>query len=58
MQVGVKAPGTPNSTTSLPPNTSSVENSCGPSWVASVSFTDGSVSPTLIVTVASPRALP
>src|SRR4051794_19479254 len=49
LQVGVKAPGTANSTTFLPLKMSSVEVSFGPSGVAIISFIDGIVSPTLIV---------
>src|SRR5580704_8867198 len=51
LQVGVKAPGTANSTTFLPLKMSSVDTSLGPSDVAIISFIDGIVSPTLIVMV-------
>src|SRR3978361_1639674 len=51
LQVGVKAPGTANSTTFLPLKMSSVDTSFGPSGVAIISFIDGIVSPTLIVMV-------
>src|SRR6185312_11920547 len=47
-QVGVKAPGTENSTTFLPLNRSSVETSFGPSLVISLSVPEGMRSPTLI----------
>src|ERR1700690_2238254 len=53
LQVGVKAPGTANSTTFLPLNISSVATSFGPSAVAIISFIDGIASPTLIVMVFS-----
>src|SRR5450432_1405741 len=49
LQVGVKAPGTANSTTFFPLKISSVDTSFGPSAVAIISFIDGIVSPTLIV---------
>ena len=49
LQVGVKAPGTAKRTTFLPLKISSVEISFGPSAVATISFMDGIVSPTLIV---------
>ena len=49
LQVGVKAPGTANRTTFLPLKISSVEISFGPSAVATISFMDGILSPTLIV---------
>ena len=49
LHVGVKAPGTANSTTFLPPNTSSVETSRGPSGVAAVSFIGGMASPILTI---------
>ena len=51
LQVGVKAPGTANSTTFLPLNISSVEISLGPSEVPCISFMDGMESPTLMVIV-------
>src|SRR3954467_9035545 len=49
LHVGVNAPGTAKSTTFLPLKISSVEISFGPSAVATISFMDGMVSPTLIV---------
>src|ERR1700761_4341802 len=49
LQVGVNAPGTAKRTTFLPLKISSVEISFGPSGVATISFMDGIVSPTLIV---------
>ena len=48
-QVGVKAPGRANSATFLPPKKSSVVTGLGPSAVASVRVTLGSLSPTLMV---------
>src|SRR5579859_2002863 len=48
-QVGVKAPGSANSTAFLPANSSSDRASFGPSTVMYLSFTDGIFSPTLIV---------
>src|SRR5258707_3010295 len=48
-QVGVKAPGRANSATFLPATNSSVVTGFGPSAVASVRVTLGSLSPTLIV---------
>src|SRR5580698_9435305 len=53
LQVGVKAPGTANSTTFFPLKISSVDTSFGPSAVAIISFIDGIVSPTLIAMVFS-----
>src|SRR6202521_1644021 len=53
-QVGVKAPGTENSTTSLPLKSSSVEKSLGPSLVILLSVPAGMRSPALIAIVASP----
>ena len=47
---GVNAPGTANSTTFLPLKISSVEISFGPSAVGVISFIDGMLSPTLMVT--------
>ena len=44
-QVGVKAPGTPNSTTVRPAKNSAVSCSWGPSGVARMSLTEGIVSP-------------
>ena len=52
-QVGVKAPGTPNSTTVLPPRSSSLVIPAGPSAVTLVRSTAGSLSPTEIVMVHS-----
>ena len=46
--VGVKAPGTANSATFLPLNTSSVVFGLGPSPVMTRNVADGSLSPTLI----------
>src|SRR5690349_25010969 len=48
-QVGVKAPGRPNSTTFLPLKKSSVCTSFTPSGVICLSLTDGILSPTLMV---------
>src|SRR6185437_8546074 len=48
-QVGVKAPGRANSATRLPLKNSSVLTGLGPSAVAWVRVTFGSLSPTLIV---------
>src|SRR3974390_2940725 len=47
-QVGVKAPGTANSTTFLPLNTSSVLFQPGPSAVMTLNFASGRRSPTLM----------
>src|SRR5208282_559903 len=47
-QVGVKAPGSANSTTFLPLNISSVVMSLMPSAVMCLSLTEGILSPTLI----------
>ena len=49
LQVGVKAPGTPNSTTLRPEKSTSVDIFCGPSAVVTVKSTAGSLSPGLIV---------
>src|ERR1700743_3953528 len=48
-QVGVKAPGTENSTTVLPPKSCSVVIFCGPSLVMRVNAPSGILSPALIV---------
>src|SRR5579859_4635937 len=48
-QVGVNAPGSANSATFLPPKNSSVVTGLGPSAVARVRVTLGSLSPTLMV---------
>src|SRR5258706_11565176 len=48
-QVEVNAPGTANSATRLPLKKSSLVISCTPDWVTSRSFTDGILSPTLII---------
>src|SRR5918996_5315453 len=48
LQVGVKAPGTANSTTFLPLNTSSVVLGFGPSAVMTRNVALGNVSPTLM----------
>src|SRR5579859_1535644 len=48
-QVGVNAPGSANRATFLPPKNSSVVTGLGPSAVAKVSVTLGSLSPTLMV---------
>src|SRR6187401_3062448 len=48
LQVGVKAPGTANSTTFLPLNNSSVVIGFGPSPVITVKLPLGTLSPTLI----------
>ena len=50
-QVGVKAPGTANSTTFLPLNSSSVVISAMPSLPRYLNFADGTLSPTLMVIV-------
>src|SRR5262252_6525977 len=50
-QVGVKAPGTANSTTFLPLNTSSVVFQPGPSAVITLNFASGRRSPTLMAMV-------
>ncbi len=54
-QVGVKAPGTANSTTFLPPNTSAVVIGFGPSGLMVLNVASGSLSPTLM---AMMRVLP
>ena len=53
--VGVKAPGTENSTTVLPLNSSSVEMSLGPSLVIRLSVPAGMRSPALIAMCRSFR---
>ena len=50
-QVGVKAPGTENSTTFLPANSWSVVSFCGPSGPGVVNVPEGILSPALIVMV-------
>src|SRR6185437_2838235 len=56
-QVGVKAPGTENSTTFLPLNSSSVATSFGPSLVIVFSVPEGMRSPALMLMVSIlPRA--
>src|SRR5882724_12712794 len=63
-QVGVKAPGTPKSTTFLPANTSRVEMGRGPSAAMVCRVTSGILSPTPIAILASwsrvlvPRTVP
>src|ERR1700728_3500517 len=53
LQVGVKAPGTANSTTRLPLNISSVVFTAGPSAPITRNFASGSRSPILIGMVVS-----
>src|ERR1700722_10660823 len=48
-QVGVNAPGTENSTTVFPLNSSSAVSFCGPSLVMRVNLPSGILSPTLMV---------
>src|SRR5258705_2938939 len=55
LQVGVKAPGTANSTTFLPLNNSSVVFGFGPSPVITVKVPLGTRSPTLIAILVSSR---
>jgi len=49
LQVGVNAPGTPNRTTFLAPNTSAVDSSFGPSAVRVLKVASGSFWPTAMV---------
>src|SRR5262249_62418712 len=55
-QVGVKAPGTANSTTFFPLNTSSVVLHAGPSAVITLNFASGTRSPTLMAITILSRA--
>ena len=57
LQVGVKAPGTPNSTTFLPAKISSLVRGVGPSAVMIVKVEFGIGSPTLIVIARNPLRL-
>ena len=50
----MKAPGTANSATFLPPNTSSVVISLGPSGVRTLKVASGSLSPTTIAIAPTP----
>src|SRR5262245_35119208 len=55
LQVGVKAPGTANSTTFLPLKSSSLVLGLGPSAVITMNVAAGTRSPTLIAMIKSPR---